>query len=129
MNAGTETLNLLFKDLLRFDDWDEDEMSLLTRPTDLQNYCRQNSPCHCIYLCRHYFDYEDFKQENDLIKKIDSIVLDIRLDHNVDFDLPIPIGSPAKEIFHREAGFYIFNDLVHRGFPAERMCFMTGETN
>ena len=27
------------------------------------------------------------------------------------------------------AGFYIFNDLVHLGFPAEKMCFMTGEKN
>jgi hypothetical protein len=52
------------------------------------------------------------------------------LDNNADFDQPIPNGSndpQEKEKFHNNAGFYIFNDLVHLGFPAEKMCFMTGE--
>jgi hypothetical protein len=49
------------------------------------------------------------------------------LDNKVDFNLPIPNDSQEKEKFHINAGFYIFNDLVHLGFPAEKMCFMTGE--
>lgn len=129
LDSGTQTLNLLFQDLLSFNHWDEDEWSLLSSPADLQRYCQKNSALHCIYLCRHYFDYEAFKTNNDLIRKIDAVIIDIRLDNQVDFDAPIPINSQAKNKFHIEAGFYIFNDLVHFGFPAEKMCFMTGETN
>lgn len=129
LDTGTQTLNLLFQDLLSFDNWDEDERSLLSSPADLQNYCQDNSALHCIYLCRHYFDYEDFKDNNDLMKKIDLVIIDIRLDNQVDFDRGIPISSLDKNKFHTEAGFYIFNDLVHFEFPVEKMCFMTGETN
>ncbi|MFU8788782.1 MAG: hypothetical protein ACNA7G_07115, partial [Methylobacter sp.] len=84
---------------------------------------------HCVFLCRHYFDYVDFKTNNELAKKIDAVIIDIRLDNNINFDLPIPIDSQEKEKFHINAGFYIFNDLVHLGFPVENMCFMTGEKN
>ena len=87
---------------------------------------------HCVFLCRHYFDYVEFKANNELAKRIDAVIIDIRLDNNIDFDQPIPNGSndpQEKEKFHINAGFYIFNDLVHLGFPAEKMCFMTGEKN
>ena len=127
LSTGTDTLIPLFEDLLNFDNWDEDERSLLSSPDDLQNYCKDNSALHCVYLCRHYFDYKDFKSKNDVIKKIDFVIIDIRLDHQVDFDKDIPVGSIDKSKFHSEAGFYIFNNLVHFGFPSEKMCFMTGE--
>ncbi len=98
-------------------------------PSDLENFFKENTALHCVYLCRHYFDYVDFKTNNELARKIDAVIIDIRLDNNVDFDLPIPNDSQEKEKFHKKAGFYIFNDLVHLGFPAEKMCFMTGEKN
>ncbi len=84
---------------------------------------------HCVYLCRHYFDYDEFKANNELAKRIDAVIIDIRLDNHRYFDLPIPNASQEKEKFHINAGFYIFNDLVHLGFPADKMCFMTGEKN
>jgi len=127
--TGTGTLNSMFQDLISFDNWDEDELSLLSKPSDLENFCNENSALHCVFLCRHYFDYVEFKEKNELSKRIDAVIIDIRLDNNVDFDLPIPIDSQEKEKFHINAGFYIFNDLVHLGFPAEKMCFMTGEKN
>lgn len=96
LDSGTQTLNLLFQDLLSFNNWDEDEWSLLSNPADLQDYCQKNSARHCIYLCRHYFDYEAFKTNNDLIRKIDAVIIDIRLDNQVDFDAPIPINSQEK---------------------------------
>jgi hypothetical protein len=129
LNRGTATLNLIFGDLLSFDNWDEDELSLLNKPSELEQFCKENSALHCVYLCRHYFDYVEFKQNNEFAKRIDAVIIDIRLDNNVDFSLSVPIGSPEKEKFHINAGFYIFNDLVHLGFPAEKMCFMTGEKN
>ncbi len=127
--TGTGTLNSMFQDLISFDNWDEDELSLLSTPSDLENFCKENSALHCVYLCRHYFDYAEFKINNELAKNIDAVIIDIRLDNNVDFNLPIPSSSHTKAKFHEEAGFYIFNDLVHLGFPAEKMCFMTGEKN
>lgn len=127
--TGTGTLSSMFQDLISFENWDEDELSLLSRPNDLENFCKENSALHCVFLCRHYFDYAKFKENNELAKSIDAVIIDIRLDNNVDFDLPIPNDSQEKEKFHINAGFYIFNDLVHLGFPAEKMCFMTGEKN
>jgi hypothetical protein len=129
LDRGTATLNLIFRDLVNFDNWDEDELSLLSKPSDLEQFCKENSALHCVFLCRHYFDYVEFKQNNEFSKRIDAVIIDIRLDNNIDFSLPIPSGLPEKEKFHINAGFYIFNDLVHLGFPAEKMCFMTGEKN
>jgi hypothetical protein len=129
LNRGTATLNLMFQDLISFDNWDEDELSLLDKPGNLANFFKENSALHCAFLCRHYFDYLEFKENNELAKSIDAIIIDIRLDNNVNFDLPIPIDSQEKEKFHINAGFYIFNDLIHLGFPPEKMCFMTGEKN
>lgn len=129
LDHGTTTLQLMFGDLLNFDRWDEDELSLLDKPNDLEEFCKKNSPEHCIYLCRHFFDYQDFKENHDFIKTIDLAIIDIRLNNKVCFDKPVPAALPNKAKFHEEAGFFIFNDLAHAGFPVEKMCFMTGEKN
>ena len=111
----TGTLNSMFQDLISFDNWDEDDLSLLSKPSDLESFCKENSALHCVYLCRHYFDYVEFKAKNEFAKRIDAVIIDIRLDNNVDFSLPIPSVSHSKAKFHEEAGFYIFNDLVRLG--------------
>ena len=129
LSTGTDTLSLMFQNLISFDNWDEDELKLLEKPKELESFCKKNSALHCILLCRHYFDYIDFKSNNDLTRKIDSVIIDIRLDNKVDLSLPIPSASHTNPKFHEEAGFYIFNDLVHLGFPADKICFMTGEMN
>jgi hypothetical protein len=129
LSTGAATLNLMFQDLISFENWDEDELSLLSNPSDLENFFKDNSALHCVYLCRHVYDYAEFKANQKLAKSIDAVIIDIRLDNNVNFNLPIPNDSHEKEKFHINAGFYIFNDLVHLGFPAEKMCFMTGEKN
>jgi len=132
LDRGKATLNLMFQDLISFDNWDEDELSLLSKPSDLEKFFKDNSALHCVFLCRHYFDYFEFKANNKLAKSIDVVIIDIRLDNNTDFDQPIPNGSndpQEKAKFHINAGFYIFNDLVHLGIPADKMCFMTGEMN
>jgi hypothetical protein len=129
LSTGAATLNLMFQNLISFDNWDEDELSLLNKPSDLENFFKENSALHCVYLCRHVYDYAEFKTNQKLTKSIDAVIIDIRLDNKVNFDLPIPNNSQEKEKFHINAGFYIFNDLVHLGFPAEKMCFMTGEKN
>lgn len=129
LSTGAATLNLMFQDLISFENWDEDELSLLSNPSDLEKFFKDNSALHCVYLCRHVYDYVKFKANQTLTKSIDAVIIDIRLDNKVNFDLPIPNNSHEKEKFHINAGFYIFNDLVHLGFPADQMCFMTGEKN
>jgi hypothetical protein len=126
---GRNLLNQMFENLLSFDAWDNDLLSLISKPADLENFCQQQASVHCIYLCRNYFDYAEFKKNHAILNKMDAIILDIRLDNgkHVDFDLAIPEPYEDKAEFHKNAGFYIFNDLVHLGVPVEKMCFMTGE--
>ncbi len=129
LNKGVKTLNLMFQNLLSFDNLDKDTLNLIDDPNQLAEFCQQQASVHCIYLCRNYFDYAEFKNNHAIVNKIDAIILDIRLDSgdHVDFDLAIPEPYKNTAEFHKNAGFYIFNDLVHLGVPAEKMCFMTGE--
>lgn len=129
---STDTLESMFKNLLSFvDDWDEDELNLIKRPTDLNKFCEQQKSVHSIHLCRNYFDYIAFKAAHSITHGIDTIITDIRLDNpTAQFNSPIPEAYLSdKSKFHENGGFYIFNDLIHLGVPAERICFMTGEKN
>lgn len=129
LDSGVNTLSLMFKNLLGFDNIDKDSLNLIDYPNQLEEFCQQQTSVHCIYLCRNYFDYADFKNNHAIVNEIDAIILDIRLNNgeHVDFDLAIPEPYSNTEEFHKNAGFYIFNDLIHLGVPAEKMCFMTGE--
>jgi len=129
LDSGKNTLNSLFGDLLSFDDWDNDELDVLDDPKELQLFCIQQKSHHTVYLCRNYFDYAAFKKDNNLLSKIDMVMIDVRLDNgdHVDLDMDIPEPYANKRKFHENGGFYIFNDLVHLGLTAEKMCFMTAE--
>lgn len=133
LEPSTATLESMFKNLLSFvDDWDEDELNLIKRPTDLKKFCEQQKSVHRIHLSRNYFDYIAFKSAHSITHEIDTIILDIRLDNITaeQFNLSIPDAYLSdKRKFHENGGFYIFNDLIHLGVPAERICFMTGEKN
>lgn len=131
LQAGKNILNQMFVDLLSFDAWDNDFFSLKTKPSDLNEFCIQQKSLHTIYLCRNYFDYVEFKENNAILNEIDGIIIDVRLDNgeHVDLDKDIPESYTDKSKFHENGGFYIFNDLIHLGVPAERMCFMTAETS
>lgn len=128
LSSGVDTLKVLFGEWVNFNAWNEDEYRPLTRPNDLTRYCSQYS-LNRIHLCRHYPDYKQFRQDEEPLKGIDVVLIDIRLDNKIDLNQPVPFAEMNTARFHEEAGFYIFNDLVYRGFPSERMCFLTGETN
>lgn len=128
LDSGKITLNSMFGQLLNFDHWSADELDLLESPSDLERFTTENSSLHKIALCRHYLDYVEFKSSHDIIQHIDVVIIDIRLGNKVDYTLDIPIEHQDKNKFHENAGFYIFNDLAYSGFPAEKMCFMTGES-
>lgn len=132
LSSGTETLESMFKGLLSFDEWDEDSLNLIKSPQDLENFCKDQKSNHCIYLCRNYFDYVEFKANHAILNEIDLVISDINLENraHVSLDLDIPEAyADNKTKFHANAGFFIFNDLIYLGFPEKRMCFMTGEKN
>lgn len=132
LSSGTETLESMFKGLLSFDEWDEDSLNLIKSPQDLEKFCKQQNSQHCIYLCRNYFDYVEFKANHAIMNEIDLVISDINLENraHVSLDLAIPEAyADNKTKFHANAGFFIFNDLIYLGFPEKRMCFMTGEKN
>jgi len=132
LSSGTETLESMFKGLLSFDEWDEDNLNLIKSPQDLEKFCQQQNSKHCIYLCRNYFDYIEFKANHAILSEVDAVITDINLENrtHVSLDLDIPEAyADNKTQFHANAGFFIFNDLIHLGIPEERMCFMTGEKN
>jgi hypothetical protein len=127
-----DVLRSFFGDLIKFDDWDNDELNFVKRPLDLTRFCEEQKSIHSIWLCRNYFDYVEFKNNHSIANEIDIVITDIRLNNGKHVDLSISIPalyekSENRGKFHENAGFYIFNDLIHLGFPAEKMCFMTGE--
>lgn len=128
--TGTQTLESMFKGLLGFDEWDEDSLNLIKSPQDLEDFCQQQNSQHCIYLCRNYFDYLEFKANHAILNEIDAVITDINLDNrkHVSLDSPVPEAyTDNKTKFHENAGFFIFNDLIRLGIPEKRMCFMTGQ--
>jgi hypothetical protein len=130
LTPNDDTLRSFFGDLINFDDWDDDELNFISRPTDLTNYCEKQKSIHRIYLCRNYFDYVIFKEYYSITSEIDLVISDIRLNDNkhVSLDLPVPLlYENSRSKFHEHAGFYIFNDLIHLGVSTEKICFMTGE--
>ncbi|MDP2902271.1 MAG: hypothetical protein Q8N96_04085 [Methylovulum sp.] len=129
--AGRNILNQMFGELLGFDAWDNDLFSLNTKPSDLNEFCTQQKSLHTLYLCRNYFDFAEFKKNHTILNEIDAVIIDVRLDNgeHVDLEKDIPAPYTDKSKFHENGGFYIFNDLIHLGVPAEIMCFMTGEKN
>ncbi len=131
LQAGKNILNQMFGELLGFDTWDNDLFSLKTKPSDLNEFCTQQKSLHTLYLCRNYFDYAEFKENHAILNEIDAVIIDVRLDNgeHVDLEKDIPAPYTDKSKFHENGGFYIFNDLIHLGVPAELMCFMTGEKN
>lgn len=131
LQAGKNILNQMFGDLLGFDAWNNDLFSLKTKPSDLNEFCTQQKSLHTIYLCRNYFDYAEFKENHTILNEIDAVIIDVRLDNgeHVDLEKDAPAPYTDKSKFHENGGFYIFNDLIHLGVSAEKMCFMTAETS
>ena len=138
LSPDDDALRSFFGDFIKFDDWDNDELNFIKKPLDLTTFCEQKS-IHRIWLCRNYFDYVEFKNNHSITSEIDVVITDIRLNDtkHVDFSISVPAPYESKyedpiksrSEFHENAGFYIFNDLIHLGMPAEKMCFMTGEKN
>jgi hypothetical protein len=104
--------------------WDRDEIDIQRDPKALLNFCRDHQAWHEVMLCRDYHGFAEIIAGVDLLQDIDVVLVDINLSNRVDKDKEIP---PAYK--HEEGGFYIYNELLRKGFPEDNICFLTGEEN
>lgn len=128
LRSDSATLVNMFRGLLKetvFDDEWDPEADLISSPALLEKFFLAHSPVHKVSLLRHYADFR--QQEIDFSLTCDVVVIDINLSRGVPADTALPDGFRDAALFHRKAGFFIYNQLVRLGFPAENICFMTGE--
>ena len=128
LKADSATVINLFRGLIPeqvFDDEWGPETDLLSDPTELGRFFLAHSPVHRVDLMRHYADFQAAKV--DFNTEYDAVALDINLSRGLPRDTLLPTGHADADAFHKKAGFYIYNKLIQRGFPAEHICFLTGE--
>jgi hypothetical protein len=81
----------------------------------------QNKSLHDIHLCKNYSNWKKrFKDDFDY----DIVLIDINLEIGSTKD-DIPIGY--ADDFHQKAGFYIYHEILRKGFPDYNIAFFTGE--
>lgn len=129
LSADSTTLINLFRGLIDarvFDDAWGPEVDLLSDPGELRRFFEAHSPRHRVDLLRHYGDFQALGL-GDPNHRFDVVAIDINLSRGVPRQVAIPDAYSNAPAFHLKAGFYIYNQLVRQGFPAENMCFLTGE--
>lgn len=134
-SAPTQLATLLFKCLSEsagapfFSDWMTENEELQLTQQSLNNYCSQNIPEHKIILLGNLRSYLDWCAHVDVNRDADIFILDINLtkDDRPELPMPIPAGFEENTDFHKSAGLYIYNDLLARRFPKDKICLMTGE--
>lgn len=128
LRAESSTLVNMFRGLLAeqvFDDEWNPEADLIGNPQCLTDFFLQHSPTHRVTLLRHFGDFQRLPGVISL--QFDAVALDINLSRGVPVDVTLPAGFRDEKAFHAKAGFYIYNQLLCSGFPAESICFLTGE--
>lgn len=101
------------------------ETDLLADPGELSRFFLAHSSIHRVDLMRHYADFQAAKI--DFNTEYDAVAIDINLSRGLPKDVPLPPGHDDANAFHPKAGFYIYHHLIQMGFPAEHICFLTGE--
>jgi hypothetical protein len=128
LKADSATVINLFRGLIPvrvFDDEWGPETDLLSDPGELSRFFLTHSPQHRVDLMRHYADFQ--AAQIDFNTEYDAVAIDINLSRGLPRDTRLPTGHADAEAFHKKAGFYIYNQLIQNGFPAEHICFLTGE--
>lgn len=128
LKADSATVINLFHRLIpreKFDDEWSPETDLLTDPGELSRFFLAHSSIHRVDLMRHYADFQ--AAQIDFNTEYDAVVIDINLSSGLPKDAPLPPGHHDANTFHPKAGFYIHHHLIQMGFPAEHICFLTGE--
>jgi hypothetical protein len=79
---------------------------------------------HEIYVCESYVEWK--KADSEHAGDFDLVLIDIRLNSLVTPLKERPKGFDSPD-FDEKAGFYIYNQLVRRGFPDDHIAFFTAE--
>ena len=98
-------------------------------PAMLEGYFKDNICEHRVTLCTNIGDYLDRFATCDISREADVFIIDINLTNSLGPGNPIrvPEGYSNGDFPHDRAGLYIYNHLVARQFPRQRICLMTGE--
>ena len=75
---------------------------------------------HEVDFCMHFLEVERMLDSNKTCDNYDVVLIDIDLSENDFFTVMPDSVEPTL------AGFWIYNRLVHAGFPPERLAFFTG---
>jgi hypothetical protein len=130
LQADSPTVCSLFNGLISKNILDKHwspETDLLENPGKLKEFFERHSETHTLTLLRHYGDFLKLSRSGNLVGDYDLVAIDINLSRGVPKDVPLPDGYSNSEDFHKEAGFYIYNQLIRLGFPDDHICFLTGE--
>lgn len=94
-------------------------LHLINNPNKLADWCRAKKGPHFIEVYSALSSILSWLKSDDLILQADLVLIDLNLESADD------CGTSHDIHDIKRAGTYIYKRLLRRGFPAERMAFMT----
>jgi len=79
---------------------------------------------HEVYVCNSYLEWKRLDQQHQ--GDFDLALIDINLESYATSDEERPDGIDSDD-FDKRAGFYIYHQLIKRGYPDNNIAFFTGE--
>lgn len=115
-----EIFKEFFKELELSDVYKPDNSDVAGQLSDLFS----NHTLHEVVVCKSYVEWKkvDEEQRGDF----DIALIDINLESEPTPDSEWPEGINTTE-FDKKAGFYIYHQLLKRGFPDDNIAFFTAE--
>lgn len=121
--ANSDDLSLseeVFGNLISVEDFDEDEEI----PPQLVNAIKSNT-LHELYWCKSYMDWKNTYRRH--AGDFDVAIIDFNLEKHKTQLKDIPRNLQLNEKFDKQAGFYIYHQLIKSGFPEDNIAFFTAE--
>lgn len=127
--ADQESMLLdIFKELIHFSEKTLSEINKLDlgyEPELLTNIIATiPNNLHTIWLRGNYHEYAALLQEKKLMQEIDLVLLDIGL---ADDPEETQTFLKQKDYDRTKGGLFIYNELIHKRYPKEHICFLTGQ--
>jgi hypothetical protein len=115
-----EIFNELFEGVRLEKEYDQDNPDVAGQLFELF----RKHTLHEVYLCGSFVEWKqlDARHQGDF----DIALIDINLESEPTPDDEKPEGTNRTE-FDKKAGFYIYHQLIKRGFPDDNIAFFTGE--
>jgi hypothetical protein len=117
--APSTLIENVFGDLLKGIDHDRDYTEIGTQLSDL--FAKHT--LHEIYVCRSYLEWKEIDEQHG--DDFDIALIDINLESYKTPKRDWPRG--VRGDFNRRAGFYIYHQLIKKGFPDDNIAFFTAE--